>query len=184
MSTECTQSLLSRLPLEILVLSLTLCGARSLTVCSATCRWLRHIILNTPEISYQIELDVRGYVDNPSLRLSTAQKMAELRRWDRRWSELEFASDTGTYITCLDDRFLFDFNAGIYAYTTYLLPFDYLFHFHILDVSAPHLLEMSTVTEGKECGISWSAYARGQLLNFFIDVGQDVLFFLLKVEQA
>ncbi|KAG9011160.1 hypothetical protein FRB94_009086 [Tulasnella sp. JGI-2019a] len=186
MSTECSQSLLSRLPLEILVLSLTLCGAKSLTACSATCRWLRHIILNTPEISYLIELDVRGYMDNPSSRLSTTQKIAELRRWDRQWSKLEFASDTGTYITCLDERFLFDFNAGIYAYTTYLLPlpFDTQFHFHFLDVSAPHMLEMLTIIEGKECGRSWSAHAEGQLLDFFIDVGQDVLFFVLKVEQA
>ncbi|KAG8890154.1 hypothetical protein FRB98_000882 [Tulasnella sp. 332] len=185
MSIECSHSLLERLPLEILVLTLTLCEAKSLISCSSTCQWLRCIIYDTEELVYSIELNVRGYVDNPSSTLSTIQKMRELKLRDERWSKLEFASKDGTYISCTHDRFLFDFNAGVYAYT----PSSASFSFHFVDASAstPHpilekipLLPPSEDPEGVVRSWGIENAEGSELVDFFIDVGQDLLIYVSK----
>ncbi|KAI0346087.1 hypothetical protein BDW22DRAFT_717726 [Trametopsis cervina] len=85
---QSSYSLDGSLPIELICWIFSYLGCNELVVCRQLCRKLKQIIDTTAGLQYTIQLYLSGMADNPAHSLSTADKLALLKRYHDQWYSL------------------------------------------------------------------------------------------------
>ncbi|KAL6306507.1 hypothetical protein BKA93DRAFT_729237 [Sparassis latifolia] len=83
-----------KLPSEILIAILKYLDFKELLKCNLICKTFRHIVAQSLELQYIIELAADGMVDGPPGRMTTADRLHLLLDRRRRWRTLDWTKKT------------------------------------------------------------------------------------------
>ncbi|KAH9970663.1 hypothetical protein BJV74DRAFT_256779 [Russula compacta] len=79
------------LPDEIIVKTLECCDFKGVLACQLTCRVLRDVVTSSTTLRYKLALSKHGMCDDPSNKLSTAEKLDLLTAHATAWQNLDSA---------------------------------------------------------------------------------------------
>ncbi|KAH9979192.1 hypothetical protein BJV74DRAFT_888115 [Russula compacta] len=86
-----SDSLFAALPEEIIVKTLEYCDFKGVLACQLTCRIFRDVVTSSTSLRYKLTLSKHGMCDDPSNKLSTAEKLDLLTAHATAWQNLDSA---------------------------------------------------------------------------------------------
>ncbi|KAH8093155.1 hypothetical protein BXZ70DRAFT_442992 [Cristinia sonorae] len=149
------------LPLRVVLAILDQLSYQDLLRFKLTCRYLSRVIGGFPSLQYKIELAAAGMTDVPQNDLSPVKKLAALRKYQRKWSQLNWDS-FDHYYTNVYGADTWDFSYGLLSY----------------DVEEDHD-EISCILPGSVVrGVPeerWTLYFAQKFAEYFVEPSQDLV---------